>query len=171
MDAAPAAFARSVQKAVFAIDPEQPVYNIKPLEQIVSNTIAARRLGVWLLGVFALCALTLASVGVYAVVAYSVAQRTAEFGIRKALGARSGDILSEGLLSSMPMIGAGLLGGIAASLALSKLAARFLYSVSTTDAFTFAVLPLLLGVIAVGACYLPAWRAARIDLVIALRHE
>ena len=170
-DGDPDSLAAPLQKAIFAVDPEQPVYDVAPLEQIVSNSVAARRLGLWLLAVFAFGALSLAAVGIYGVVAYSVAQRTAEFGIRMALGARPADILQRALRDSLPMIGAGVAAGMAGSLAISKVLAGFLYGVRATDATTFAVLPLFLAMVALAACYLPARRAARVDPLAALRYE
>jgi putative ABC transport system permease protein len=165
------ALAESVRKAVLAVDPEQPVYNVKPLEQIVSNTIAARRLGLWLLIVFACSALLLAAIGIYGVVSYSVAQRTSEFGIRIALGARPMDILRGAVADSLPMIAGGLAAGMGASMASSKLIAGFLFGVRTTDAAAFAILPVFLGLVAVAACYMPARRASKVDPVSALRFE
>lgn len=170
-DRDPDALASLLEKAVFSVDPEQPVYDVTALDRIVSNSIAARKLGLWLLVIFAFGALSLAAVGIYGVVAYSVAQRTSEFGIRMALGARPKDILSRALCDSLPMIGAGVAAGIAAALAASKLLAGFLYGVRATDASTFAVLPLFLALVALAACYLPARRAARIDPLVALRYE
>ena len=113
-------------------------YDVTSLEQVVSNSIAARRLGLWLLAVFALGALTLAAIGIYGVVSYSVSQRTSEFGIRMALGARPADILRRAIGDSLPMIVAGLAAGVAGSLAISKVLAGFLYGVRATDASTFA---------------------------------
>ncbi|HEX4594515.1 MAG TPA: ABC transporter permease [Bryobacteraceae bacterium] len=170
-DGDPEALAPSLRKTVFAVDPEQPVYGVISLDQIVSNSIAARRLGLWLLAVFALGALTLASIGIYGVVSYSVSQRTSEFGIRMALGARPADILRGAIADSLPMIVAGLAGGIAGSLAISKLLASFLYGVRATDASTFAVLPLFLAMVALAACYVPARRAAKVDPLTALRYQ
>jgi putative ABC transport system permease protein len=167
----PAALASSVRKAVFGIDPEQPAYDVKPFESIVSNTIAARRLGLWLIVVFAVAALSLAAVGIYGVVSYSVAQRTAEFGIRLALGAQPNNIVVTALRASTPMIAAGLMIGILVALGASKLLARFLFSVSATDAFTFAALPVFLASVALAASYLPARRAASVDASVALRQE
>ena len=167
----PEVLAASLRKAVFAVDPEQPVYDVTSLEQIVSNSIAARRLGLWLLAVFASGALSLAAVGIYGVVSYSVSQRTSEFGIRMALGARPVDILQRAIGDSLPMIVAGLAGGVAGSLAISKLLAGFLYGVRATDASTFAVLPLFLAIVALVACYVPARRAAKVDPLTALRYE
>ena len=102
----------AVRGAVLAADAEQPVYNVTPLEEMVSNSIATRRLGLWLVGVFALSALTLASIGIYGVVSYSVAQRALEFGIRMALGATSADILRQTVGSTIPMVAAGLLASL-----------------------------------------------------------
>lgn len=167
----PAALGPALQQAVFAADPEQPIYDIVPLEHLVSNSIAARRLGLWLLAIFAAGALALAALGIYGVVSYSVVQRTAEFGIRVALGAQPGDILRQAFLRSARMIGAGLLAGLAASLAISKVLAGFLYGIQATDAATFSVLPLFLALVAAAACYLPARRATKLDPLVALRHE
>jgi putative ABC transport system permease protein len=165
------ALARSVRKVVLTVDPEQPVYNVQPLEQIVSNTIAARRLGLWLLVVFACSALSLAAVGIYGVVSYSVAQRTSEFGIRMALGARPTDVLCTALVDSLPMIAGGLAAGMGAALATSKLVAGFLFGVNPTDPAAFAILPVFLALVAVAACYMPARRAANLDPITALRFE
>jgi ABC-type antimicrobial peptide transport system permease subunit len=103
--------AGSMRKVVFGVDAKQPVYNVTPLEEIVSNTIAARRLGVWLLAVFALSALSLAAIGIYGVVSYSVARRTSEFGIRMALGARPADVARQAVGGSLGMVAAGLAAG------------------------------------------------------------
>ena len=166
-----AALAPSLQKAVFAADPEQPVYDTAPLEDLVANSISGRRMGLSLVAVFAFAALLLAVIGVYGVVSYSVAQRTSEFGIRLALGARPGDIRVEALRDSLPMIAAGVGAGIVASLAATRLLSGFLYGVRAADALTFAVLPVLLGAVALLACYIPASRAALADPMTALRVE
>ncbi len=167
----PAAFATTLRNAVLSVEPEQPVYDVKPLERIVSGTIAARGLGISILAVFAFCALALAAVGIYAVVSYSVARRTTEFGVRMALGARPVDIILKAIGDSLWMIAGGVTCGIAASFAAYRLIAGFLYGVSAMDATAFAVLPLFLALVALAACYIPARRASRTDAVAALRAE
>jgi putative ABC transport system permease protein len=161
----------AVRRAVLAADAEQSVYNVTPLEEIVSNSIATRRLGLWLLGVFAFGALVLASIGIYGVVSYSVTQRASEFGIRMALGATSADILRQAVGSTVPMVAAGLFAGLAGSLALSRLMEGFLFGIGARDALTFASLPLFLGSVALAASYVPARRAAAADPISALKHE
>ena len=138
---------------------------------MVSNSIATRRLGLWLLGVFASGALTLASIGIYGVVSYSVTQRASEFGIRMALGATSADILRQAVGSTVPTIAAGLLAGLAGSFAASKLMAGFLFGISATDGLTFALLPMFLAAVALIASYIPARRAAAVDPMTALKYE
>jgi putative ABC transport system permease protein len=163
--------APALRSAVLAADAEQPVYNAVPLVELVSNSIATRRLGLWLLGVFAFGALTLASIGIYGVVSYSVTQRASEFGIRMALGATSADILRQAIGSTVPTIAAGLLAGLAGSFVLSKLMAGFLFGISARDGLTFASLPLFLAAVALVASYIPARRAAAVDPMTALKYE
>ncbi len=167
----PEQLALPVQKAVFAVDADQPVYDVKPLEQIVSNTIAARRFGLWLLAAFAFTALALAVVGIYGVVSYSVRQRTSEFGVRIALGARPSEVLRGAMAGSMAVIMTGLTLGIVGCLAMSKLLAGFLFGVSATDVSTFAFLTLFLMAVALTACYVPARRAMRVNPITALHYE
>jgi putative ABC transport system permease protein len=163
--------APAVRGAVVAADAEQAAYSAIPLEDMVSNSIATRRLGLWLLAVFACGALMLASIGIYGVVSYSVTQRAPEFGIRMALGATSGDILRDAVGSTIPTIAVGLVAGLAGSFAISKLMAGFLFGISATDAFTFASLPLFLAGVALMASYIPARRATAVDPMIALKYE
>lgn len=163
--------APAVRRAVLGADAEQPVYNVTPLEEMVSNSIATRRVGLWLLGVFAVGALTLACIGISGVVSYSVTQRASEFGIRMALGATSADILRQAVGSTLPMVAAGLLVGLAGSFAVSRLMEGFLFGIGARDALTFASLPVFLGVVALAASYIPARRAAALDPMTALKHE
>jgi putative ABC transport system permease protein len=167
----PSLLGPAVRRAVLRADPEQPVYNVTPLEEMVSNSIATRRVGLWLLGVFAVGALTLASIGIYGVVSYSVTQRASEFGIRMALGATSADILRQAVGSTLPMVAAGLLAGLAGSFAVSKLMEGFLFGIGPRDALTFASLPVFLAGVALAASYIPARRAAALDPMTALKHE
>lgn len=150
---------------------EQVVYNVSSMEEIVSDSLAARRFSMILMGVFAALALVLASVGIYGVVSYMVGQRTHEIGIRMALGAQQSDVLrivlGQGAIMALAGVGAGLIGAIA----LTRLMAKMLFNVSPTDPITLAGVSVLLTLVALLACYAPARRAMRTDPIIALRYE
>jgi predicted permease len=167
----PLSIATAVRREVLGVDKDQPVYDIKTMDSLLAQSIASNRLAVWLLGLFAVLALVLASIGIYGVIAYSVTQRTREIGIRMALGARPRDVLrlvvGQGMM--LTLIGIGL--GLAGAIALTRLMASLLFSVSPTDPLTFAVISALLAVVALLACYIPARRATKIDPMVALRHE
>ncbi len=167
----PASLASLVRREVLAIDPNQPVANIRTMSQLLSDSVAKSRFNFLLLALFAGVALLLAAVGIYGVVSYLVTQRTREIGIRLALGAERRDIVKlvtgQGLL---PVV-MGMVIGLVASLALTRLMESLLYEVSATDPWTFAEVSLLLVLVAMLACYIPARRAARVDPMEALRYE
>jgi putative ABC transport system permease protein len=167
----PAQLAPSVRRAVASIDPEQPVTSFVPMDQLVADSFGPKRLTVLLLGFFAVAALLLAVVGLYAILAYSVGERTHEIGLRIALGAAQRDVLRMVLRQGMTMALAGVGVGLAVSLALTRLMGSLLYGVSATDPLTFACVALLLGTVAFLACYVPARRATRVDPMVALRYE
>ena len=167
----PTAVMGSVRRAVEEIDPREVVYNVHTMNEVVSNSFAARRLSMILLGVFAALALVLACVGIYGVISYLVGQRTHEIGVRMALGAQRSDVL--GLVighgARMALIGVAI--GMCAALGLTRLMANQLFGVSAHDPLTFAGVATLLILVAVAACYIPARRALRVDPIIALRCE
>lgn len=167
----PLSLASVVQNHVKAIDKDQPVSNITTMEQLVASSIAQPRFHMSLLGIFAAVALVLAVVGIYGVMNYSVTQRTHEIGIRLALGAGARDIfrLVVGQAALMTLLGVAL--GLAASFALTRLISAMLFGVSPTDPFVFAALSAVLAGVALGASFIPARRAIRVDPVVALRHE
>jgi putative ABC transport system permease protein len=166
-----AALASRLRQAVKAADPELPVYEIRTLDEIVAEATAPRRVAVMLISVFAALALVLAAVGIYGVMSYSVAQRTAEFGVRMALGAERRHILKMVLRHGGRMAAAGIAIGVVAALGLARLLAALLFQTSTTDPPTFSLVPLLLCRVAALACYVPALRATRVDPLAALRSE
>ncbi len=167
----PTAVMGSVRQAVAEIDSREVVYNVQTMNEVVSNSFAARRLSMMLLGVFAALALVLACVGIYGVISYLVGQRTHEIGVRMALGAQRRDVLRLviGHGARMALIGVAI--GIGAALGLTRLMANQLFGVSAHDPLTFAGVGMLLVIVAVAACYIPARRAMRVDPMIALRHE
>ncbi|MGC2466420.1 MAG: ABC transporter permease [Candidatus Acidiferrum sp.] len=167
----PTAVMGDVRRAVEEIDPREVVYNVQTMDEVVSNSFAARRLSMILLGVFAGLALVLACVGIYGVISYLVGQRTHEMGVRVALGAQRSDVLRLviGHGARMALIGVAI--GIGAALGLTRLMANQLFGVSAHDPLTFCGVATLLIIVAVAACYIPARRAMRVDPMIALRHE
>jgi len=156
---------------VLALDRDQPVTGIQSMEELFEKGAAQPRFTTYLLGGLAGTALLLAIVGIYGVIAYSVAERTQEMGIRIALGADGRDILRLVMRHGMALAAAGIAIGLAAALALTRLMATLLYRVSVTDPATFVVGPMLFLAIAALASYVPARRAMRVDPVIALRSE
>ncbi|HEY7182258.1 MAG TPA: FtsX-like permease family protein, partial [Blastocatellia bacterium] len=161
----------AIRRWVKAIDPDQPITDMRTMTEVITRSVWRPRLYAILFGVFAVVALALATVGIYGVMAYSVSERTREIGVRVALGAQRRDVLklivTQGM--TLALIGTGI--GLGASLALTRLMQSLLFEVSPTDPFTFAGLAALLSVVAMLACYLPARRATKVDPMIALRSE
>jgi putative ABC transport system permease protein len=144
---------------------------VKPLDAYLGQSVAQRRFSMALLGIFSAVALILAALGIYGVLAYSVAQRTREIGVRMALGARTGAVASMVVRDALGVVAIGLAIGIAGALALTRVLASLLYDISPTDPLTFAGVACVLGAVALAASYLPARRAARVDPIVALRNE
>jgi ABC-type antimicrobial peptide transport system permease subunit len=150
---------------------QQGIYGVQTMESLISDSLAARRFAMILLGAFAALAMVLASVGIYGVIAYVVGQRTQEIGIRMALGAQRNDVLRLILWQGTRLALLGICIGIVGALALTRLMTKLLYGVSATDPLTFAGLALILAAVAIAACCLPARKAMRVDPMVALRYE
>jgi predicted permease len=167
----PSALTQSVRSAVLAVDRNQPLFDVKPLRQIVADSIALRRLSLLLLSVFAAVALALAAAGIYGVMAYAIEQRAHEIGVRMALGARGSDVLRLVVRQGLKLALCGVALGLMAALALTRLMEALLFGVSAADPLTFAGISLLLLVVTLAACWMPARRATKVDPMIALRCE
>jgi predicted permease len=165
------ALVSTIRGIVASIDKEQPIFRIATMQQVVNASVSTRRITLILLGLFSGLALVLAGIGIYGVISYSVAQRSREFGIRMALGAQRGDVMRLVLTQGGKISAAGIVLGSAASLGLTRLMAKLLYSVSAADPATFAVVAFVLALIAMAAAYIPARRTLRVDPQIALRQE
>jgi putative ABC transport system permease protein len=165
------ALAPAVRETVRRVDPTQPVYEFSTLEQALADSIGPRRFNLFLLGSFALTAMLLASIGIYGVIAYAVTRRTREIGVRMALGARRGEIARMVARQGLQIAFAGIVPGLAAAAALTRLMASLLYGVAPHDLWTFAVTAGILALTALIACFGPALRAASVDPMVALRHE
>ena len=164
----PAAFAPTLRREVQALDKDQPIYNVRTMDDVVANSLGTRRVSMELFAVFACAALLLAALGIYGVMAYSVTQRTREIGLRMALGAQKSDVLGLVIRQGMILTVIGVVVGLAGSFALTRLIGNLLYGVAATDPMTFLAIPLLLLFVALIACYLPARRATKLDPTIAL---
>ena len=167
----PASLTSSIRAAVAAIDKDQPIFDIHTMQQLVDDSISTRRLTLVLLGIFSALAVILAAIGIYGVMAYSVALRTQEIGIRMALGAQRQDVLRLVLGQGARIAFFGVAIGLAVAGVLARLLSSLLFSVSASDPFTFASVAVLLIAVALLACYIPARRALHVDPIIALRYE
>lgn len=167
----PLSLANAVREAIWSVDKEQPVWKIRTLEWLLQRSLGPQRFLLQLLGTFSLLALLLASVGIYGVLSYAVTQRTREIGIRAALGATGADILRLVLKQGVKLSLLGLSLGLLAALFLTRLMKGMLFGVNTTDPLTFAGIALLLALVALLACWIPARRAAKVDPLVALRCE
>ena len=168
---APAALASSIREHVRSLDPAQPIHNLRTVEEIRDSSLAAERLSLSVLGVFALVALSLSIVGLYGVLAYSVVRRRREIGVRTALGAQRSDVMRLVVGEGMRLTSLGILAGILAALWLTQWLSSLLFEIRPSDPATFSAVSLLLLVVALIACWIPARRAARIDPIQALRAE
>jgi putative ABC transport system permease protein len=167
----PTAIVPAIRKAVWSIDPNQPIADIKTMEKIVADSIAQPRLSMLLMGLFGALALILAAVGIYGLLSYAVTQRTQELGIRMALGARAPDVLTLVLKQGMTLALIGEAIGLVGAFALTRLIRTLLFGVTPTDATTFLAVAGVLTAVALLACYFPARRATRVDPLVALRYE
>jgi putative ABC transport system permease protein len=167
----PSQLTAAVRGEVGALDKTLPVFNVKPMEQVVGERMSPKRLATFMFAVFALIALALAGVGIYAVMSYAVSQRTHEIGIRMALGAQARDIFKLVITQGLALTLVGIVIGLAGAYAMTRAMSQILYGITATDPFTFVGISLLLGCVAMLACYVPTRRAIRVDPMIALRYE
>ncbi len=167
----PRSLVSAAQRLLSELAPDQPVYQVQTLEELRSAARRPAQFAAWLLGFFASLSLLLAAIGVYGVVSYAVAQRTREIGVRMALGATRWDLLSRVLGQGLRLTGAGLVGGLIAAVFLTKLLGSMLHGVSATDPVTLLCVAMVLTFVALLATFLPAYRASRVEPMVALRHE
>jgi putative ABC transport system permease protein len=167
----PASLAGAVRQAIRSVDPDQPVSNVATMEEVLGREASQRRLGMILLSAFAVLALLLASLGIYGVLAYFVAQHRNEIGVRLALGATPASILLLVLRKGMKLTLLGVAIGLAASFVLTRLMTSLLFGVKAVDPVAYVAVPLLLAFVAFLACWIPARRAAKVDPMVALRYE
>ena len=167
----PSEMAHAVRREVQAVDPNQPVYNVLTMEEVINLSISSRKLNMTLLAIFAGLATVLSVVGIYSVMSYLVTQHTREIGIRVALGARPANILRLVLGQGLTLTLVGVAVGVLAALGLTRLMSSLLYGVEGTDPATYVLVSLLLTFVALVACYVPARRAMKVDPLVALRYE
>jgi putative ABC transport system permease protein len=167
----PLALVETVKRAVAEVDPSRPAANFRTIEQNLNQQTQFLRLYILLLGIFGAIAAVLAAIGIYGVMAYSVAERTREIGIRMALGARSGDVVQMVLRQALLMVGLGVTLGLAGSFALTRVIKSALYGVTATDPATYAGISAVLLLVAIIACLIPTRRAIAVHPTIALRYE
>ncbi len=167
----PAAFATTLRHEVQALDKDQPIYNVRTMDDVVANSLGTRRVSMQLFAVFAIAALLLAAIGIYGVMAYTVTQRTQEIGIRMALGAQRSDVLGLVVRQGMTLAAIGVVAGLIGAFGLTRVMASLLFNVRPDDPATFLAISLLLVAVAFLACYLPARRATQVNPIQALRTE
>jgi len=167
----PAGLTTSLRDGVAALDKDLPLYAARPMAEVVAIAMWGDKYVGILFGLFAALALCLAAVGIYGVVSYSVAQRTREIGLRVALGAQTRDVMRMIIRQGLALAGLGAAIGLGGAAMAAQLMKSLLFNVSATDPMTFTLLPLSLLAVALAACWLPAWRAAKVDPMIALKYE
>jgi putative ABC transport system permease protein len=167
----PEQYVNPVRRAVQSVDPEQPLSNVRSMDELISRSVGQRRLSMMLLSLFSGIALVLSSVGIYGLMSYSVAQRSRELGVRIALGAARVDVLRLVLRQGMSLALTGIVIGVGAAFALSRVIESQLFGVRATDPTTFLAVAALLGLTALAANLIPAWRATRVDPAVVLREE
>jgi putative ABC transport system permease protein len=161
----------ALRSQVLAIDKELPLSDVSTMDDLLAEETAGQRFETAAVGLFAALALMLAGVGIYGVISYTVSQRTHEIGIRLALGAQRDDVLRMVIRDGMFMVGTGVVAGIAGAFALTRLLRSLLFEITPTDPATYSVVTVILVAVALGACYIPARRAMRVDPMVALRYE
>jgi putative ABC transport system permease protein len=161
----------AIREQVRLLDPDQPITLVRTVDELLRRSLSSARFSLWLLGLFAVLGLLLAAIGIYGVMVTAVTQRTHEIGLRMALGARHGDVLWLVIRQGMFPVLIGVAVGLGAAIALTRLMTTLLYEVSATDPLTLALITVLLTVVALLACYIPARHAAKVDPLVALRYE
>jgi putative ABC transport system permease protein len=167
----PASLAGALRQQVWAIDKDQPVFDVHTMKEVRASSVVLYSLTSVMLGIFAGVAMILAAIGIYGVMAFAVTQRTQEIGIRMALGAQTADVLKLVVKHGMKLALLGIIIGLAGSWALTRFIGKLLVGVQPTDLLTFSLVSLCLLVAAFIACYLPARRATKVDPLVALRYE
>jgi putative ABC transport system permease protein len=167
----PLSLVSAVRKQVNDLDKDLPLFGVQTMDDILSEEVATQRFNAGALAGFAALAALLAAVGIYGVMAYAVGQRTREIGVRMAMGAQPGNVLGMVLKQGLRLALIGVVLGVGASLALTRLMTSMLFGVKASDPITYVAVAAGLAAIALAACWIPAWRATRVDPVIALRYE
>jgi len=167
----PKSLSTVIEREVHALDPDQPVFHVRTMEEWMAESVARRRLALILLAIFSGLALLLASVGIYGTTSFAVTQQTREIGVRRALGAQRGDVFRLVLAEGVSAVAIGAAVGIVGALAITQFIRQALFDVSPADPVTYAAVLVVLALVALVAAWLPAWRATKVEPLVALRYE